>query len=79
LLGVDKFNIHKRPGEPDCTFADTERIRLELNWQAKITIEDGVKSLLKQIDYWQHAPIWTPETIRNATKEWFRYLGDDQV
>jgi len=79
LLGGDKVHIPKRPGEPDCTFADTERIRLELNWQAKITIEDGVKSLLKQIDYWQHAPIWTPETIRNATKEWFRYLGDDQV
>ena len=79
LLGGDKVHIPKRPGEPDCTFADTDRIKRELNWQAKVPIENGIKVLLEQIDYWQHAPVWTPETIRDATQDWFQYLGGDSV
>ena len=79
LLGGDKVYIPKRPGEPDCTFADTTRIRRELNWQAKVPIEEGIKVLLEQIDYWQDAPVWTPEKIHDATQDWFRYLADDSV
>ena len=79
LLGGEKVYIPKRPGEPDCTFADTTRIRRELNWQAKVPIEEGIKVLLEQIDYWQDAPVWTPEKIHDATQDWFRYLADDSV
>ena len=79
LLGGEKVYIPKRPGEPDCTFADTARIRRELNWQAKVPIEEGIKVLLEQIDYWQDAPVWTPEKIHDATQDWFRYLADDSV
>src|SRR5258708_32776181 len=68
-------NIPKRPGEPDCTFADTRRIKAELGWTSKVPIEAGVQNMLQAIDYWRDAPVWTPETIEVATKDWFTYLG----
>ena len=68
-------NIPKRPGEPDCTFADTARIKAELAWKASVPIEEGVQNMLKAIDYWRDAPVWTPESIAEATKDWFAYLG----
>lgn len=68
-------HIPKRPGEPDCTFADTARIKLELGWTARVPIEEGVDNMLRVIDYWRDAPVWTPEAIADATKDWFTYLG----
>ena len=40
-------------------------------------IEEGVRILLDNIDYWRAAPVWTPDSNAAATKEWFHYLGDD--
>ena len=74
LIGGAIEYIPKRPGEPDCTFADTGRIKTSLGWQPKISFEDGVKTMLQNIDYWRDAPVWTPQTIAKATKEWFEYL-----
>ena len=76
LLGGEKVYIPKRPGEPDCTFADVSKINRELGWKPKVCIEEGVKRLLEEIDYWSHAPVWTPESIQDATEDWFRYLGE---
>ena len=75
LLGGEKVHIPKRPGEPDCTFADISKINSELNWTPKIPIEEGVKLVLQNIEYWRNAPVWTPESISNATEDWFKYLG----
>jgi len=75
LLGGEKVHIPKRPGEPDCTFADINKIRDELGWEPKIPIEDGVPRLLEQIEYWREAPVWDTESIAEATTDWFRYLG----
>jgi UDP-glucose 4-epimerase len=75
LLEGPVVHIPKRPGEPDCTHADTSRIRQLLGWEAKVPIEQGVKILLDHIDYWAKAPVWSPESIGEATKEWFTYLG----
>lgn len=75
LLGGEKIHIPKRPGEPDCTFADTQKITEELGWVPSVSIEDGVKMVLKEIEYWRHAPVWTPATIAAATSDWFKYLG----
>jgi UDP-glucose 4-epimerase len=77
LLGGSKINIPKRPGEPDCTFADIERITLDLGWSPKISIEEGVKKVLLDIEYWRNAPVWTAESIANATEDWFKYLADN--
>lgn len=74
LLEGDVTYIPKRPGEPDCTFADTEKIQGLLGWSPKISLEQGVGEILKNIDYWREAPVWTPESIGKATEDWFRYL-----
>lgn len=76
LLGGEITHIPKRPGEPDCTFAETKKIENALNWKAKISLEKGVEMILENIDYWKNAPVWTPDTINTATKDWFKYLGN---
>ncbi len=80
LLGgteAEVVHIPKRPGEPDCTWADTKKINEMLHWHPKVTLEEGVQHILENIDYWRKAPVWTPETIQDATEDWFKYLGDD--
>ncbi|MEW6172084.1 MAG: SDR family oxidoreductase [Bacillota bacterium] len=74
LLVGDVVHIPKRPGEPDCTFADTTKIRKHLGWQPRVSFEKGVAVLLEHVEYWREAPVWTPETIAEATRDWFRYL-----
>ena len=75
LLGGEKIHIPKRPGEPDCTFADIRAITHDLAWTPKVPIEEGVALVLKDIEYWRNAPVWTPDTIASATHDWFKYLG----
>jgi len=75
LLGGDVVYVPKRPGEPDCTFADITKIKTLLGWEPKVSFEEGVKIMLANIDYWREAPAWTPETIKDATKDWFKYLS----
>lgn len=75
LLGGPVTYIPKRPGEPDCTFADTTLIRAKLGWAPKVSFEDGVATMLENIGYWKSAPVWTPERIREATVDWFKHLG----
>ena len=75
LLGGEIIHIPKRPGEPDCTFADVTRIEHYLGWKAKIPLEKGVSKILENISYWKEAPVWTPESIEDATRDWFKYLG----
>ena len=74
LLGGEVEYIPKRPGEPDCTHADTTRIERLLNWRAKVSFEEGVRTMLAHIDYWREAPVWTPSSIAVATRAWFDYL-----
>ena len=76
LLGGAITHIPKRPGEPDCTFADTAKIGAALGWKAKVTFEEGVQKVLDNIDYWREAPVWTPDSIGEATQDWFKYLGN---
>ena len=80
LLGgkdAEVIHIPKRPGEPDCTWADTKKINEMLKWHPKTTLEEGVQHILEHIDYWRKAPVWTPEAIKDATADWFKYLGKD--
>ncbi len=74
LLGGEKTYIPKRPGEPDCTFANITKVRQDLDWQPQVPIEQGVVEILKNIDYWREAPVWTPDKIATATEDWFKFL-----
>jgi UDP-glucose 4-epimerase len=80
LLGAKRaVHIPKRPGEPDCTWADVSKIQRELGWRAKVSFEEGVQQMLAHIDHWKDAAVWTPEKIAEATKGWFKYLGTGQT
>src|SRR5260221_9384389 len=75
LLGGEVVYIPKRPGEPDCTFADTRKIQQMLGWRPCVAFEEGVRTMLQQIDLWRDAPVWDEKSIKNAVKDWFQYLG----
>lgn len=76
LLGSPPtVHVPRRPGEPDCTWADTSRIRAELGWSAKVPFKAGVRQLLKHIEHWSDAPVWTVDSIDRATTSWFRHLS----
>ena len=74
LLGGEVIYIPKRPGEPDCTFADITKIRTELDWEPKVSFEEGVAKIVENIDYWSEAPLWDTSSIADATKTWFKYM-----
>ena len=77
LLGGDIVYLPKRPGEPDCTYADTAKIKKLIDWRPQVTFESGVNIMLTNIDYWKKAPVWDKESIKVATKEWFEFLSTD--
>ena len=75
LLGGGKvIHLPKRPGEPDCTWADISKIRAALGWKQLVPFEQGVARLLENIDYWRNAPVWDEASIAQATNQWFKYL-----
>jgi len=76
LLGGPVEFIPKRPGEPDCTFADVGKIKTLLDWKSRISFEAGVSLMLERIEDWKDAPVWNPSTINQATAAWFHYLGE---
>ena len=72
-------HIPKRPGEPDCTWADISKIGADLGWQPKVAFADGVKVMRDNIDYWRDAPVWTVSSIASATADWFRFLSSEDA
>lgn len=75
LLQGDVVHVPKRPGEPDCTWADITRIRSELGWQPIVSFEEGVALMLENLDHWRDAPVWDAAKIERATKTWFTMLA----
>ena len=75
LLGGEAVHLPKRPGEPDCTFADTTRIRTALGWKPAVPFTEGVGRMLEHIELWRHAPVWDSASVAEATRDWFKYLG----
>jgi UDP-glucose 4-epimerase len=76
LLGGEVTYVPKRPGEPDCTFADVQKVAGTLGWKPRVSFEAGVQTMLDNMDYWRNAPVWDENSIAEATKDWFTYLGD---
>ena len=74
LLGGEITYIPKRPGEPDCTWADITKATQLLDWEPKVSLEEGVDILLNNMEYWADAPLWDEKSIAKATKSWFKYL-----
>ena len=75
LLEGEITYIPKRPGEPDCTWADISKATQLLNWKPKVSLEEGVKIMLDNMSYWTDAPVWDKKSIAKATEQWFEYLS----
>ncbi len=75
LLDGEVVYLPKRPGEPDVTHADISRIRETLGWEPRVSFEEGVSVMMENIELWREAPLWTPGSIAEATREWFEKLG----
>lgn len=75
LMGGEVVYVPKRPGEPDCTWADIGKIQRVLGWKPEISFPHGVDAMLGQIEAWRAAPLWTPEKIEAATRTWFEHLA----
>lgn len=76
LLGPSEVvRLPKRPGEPDCTWADTTKISKTLGWKPLVSFEEGVSKMVARIQDWKDAPLWDPLSINEATKGWFEHLG----
>lgn len=58
LLGGPIVKIPKRPGEPDCTFADITKIKQKLGWSPTVNLKEGVQIMLEHINDWHDAPLW---------------------
>lgn len=75
IIGGEVVHIPKRPGEPNTTYADITKIKKKLNWQPRVSFKEGMKIVLDNIGYWKTARVWTPKSIKLATKNWFKYLS----
>jgi len=71
LLGGPVTYVPKRPGEPDSTWADINKIRRELGWEPQVPFEDGLATMLRQIVRWRDGRAWDPDSIAAATRSWF--------
>jgi len=76
LLQGPVVYVPKRPGEPDCTWADITKITQELSWAPRVDFAEGVGRMLKVIDYWKQAPVWDIPSIEKATRTWFAYMKE---
>jgi UDP-glucose 4-epimerase len=75
LLEGPVVHIPKRPGEPDCTWADISKIQRDLGWKPVVPFDQGVRRMMADIEHWRDAPLWDPQSIARATQTWFQYLG----
>lgn len=60
----------------DFTFADNSRFRAATGWAPQVSFDEGVGILLDNIEALRDAPVWTPDSIADATADWFKYLSD---
>jgi UDP-glucose 4-epimerase len=74
-ISKNQVYIPKRPGEPDRSQANISKAIKLLKWKPVVNINEGIKVLLKNINYWKNAPVWNPQSIKQATKIWFKYLN----
>ncbi|MDO8307700.1 MAG: NAD-dependent epimerase/dehydratase family protein [Actinomycetota bacterium] len=79
LLDGPVVHIPKRPGEPDATWADPRAINRDLDWRPTVSFEEGVTTVVENIDYWADAPLWDVESISRATRPWFDLLSKSET
>ena len=67
---------NERQGDQKIYISDISKINSQLNWKPTITLEDGIREVTENINYWKNSPLWTPKKIKLATTDWFKFLKD---
>jgi UDP-glucose 4-epimerase len=75
LISNNHTFIPWRAGEPIKTEANICKIKKFLNWKPRINLKNGIAIVLKNIEYWKEAPLWTKQKISKATKNWNKFLS----
>ena len=76
ILGGKKIFIQKRPGEPNTTHANINKISKDFKWKPKVSLEQGLKIILQNKNFWKRAPLWTKSKIETVTKNWFKFVSN---
>ena len=50
VIGGEVVHVPKRPGEPDCTWANISKIKEQLSWKPTVPFEQGVRLMLDKIE-----------------------------
>ena len=61
LISNKKIHVPKRPGEP-FVLGNINKAKRDLGWSPKVKFKDGVNKMLKNLSYWNAAPLWTKES-----------------
>jgi len=78
LISDNVEYIPDRPNEPKYISAYTKLIENELSWHPKVSFEEGIQEILDHPEDYDDAPLWTKESIADATRTWFDTLGTVQ-
>ena len=78
IIMKNLINVQKITEIP--TFYPCEFLKFCIEYSLKppnISSKNGkaLVVMLNNIDKWSDAPIWDKNSIKNATKSWFKYLG----
>lgn len=79
ILGGEVVYIPKRPGQPECTWANIDKIREATGWKPTVSFADGVQRTVATCAHWQDSPTWEPEALVSATHAWFEALSHTSV
>jgi len=66
-----------RAGEPRMTWADISKAAKLLEWEPKVSFEDGMYRVLANAENFSEVPLWSKEDIIKQTSEWSKNIGRD--
>ena len=71
LMGAKEVvHLPARPGNPQHSLGDIRKIQKSLGWEPEVSLAEGVQRVLKRIEDWRDAPVWTSESVERATAQW---------
>lgn len=73
VIGGERKYIPPRGGEPFTIYADNSRLKA-LGWSPRVSIEQGLKEMMDNLDYWKDAKVFTAEGMQEETKHWSKKL-----
>jgi UDP-glucose 4-epimerase len=73
LIGGEKIHVPTRPKEMQKSQSDISKIKKMLHWEPNVSLKEGLRICLENIDYYKDFKIWDEKSIEKQTKPWFDY------